>query len=354
MRDNQDMDADTLPDDIAAANSMWEIRLRMAARGWISKTRIMRHARAADHSFQIWFSRGDWHGYLSDVNIHGGCKVRMDADPVLEAGRMREEVRTIASRAARGWIDFPDSIPCQGLDGSLVRNGWSTKREMEDRQSEHFRGRPTERMPLDMPALWKGADSHGDALAQRMLAIAAMGAVYEDDITPLRWSLPGWHLERRWGFEHDVTFPDWYGIRTDWQPIRQSTPELSHAFAEALLEGTQRMFSGFLDTYYPGSPNGDLPPCLKPSNQPLFEAEQARRAMELRETPLAMEEDVSAIEGLAAVWEARRLADPMLSRKWCEITVEHVMLEVENARLLAVPIRQASSTPEEGMSTTSP
>jgi hypothetical protein len=57
-------DAIRVREALTGASSTWEIRLRMAAMGWLSQTRIMDERRGGA-CFQIWFKRQDWHGRLS-------------------------------------------------------------------------------------------------------------------------------------------------------------------------------------------------------------------------------------------------------------------------------------------------
>lgn len=321
---------------LEGVGSCWEIRLRMAARGWRSDTRIMpeRGARRGA-TFQVWFKRDDWHGRLTDVTVHSGCAVDpWDAagDPAPHVAAIRRAVESAADRALRAWDDFPDSIPCQGLDGTMVPNAWATERDFA--RPPHPRGFPTEGLrPEDVARLCAGPPERHDGMALRALRLAAlddMDAIYSDDLDPWRWGSGGWHLDRRWGFTQGVSFPEWHGVRTDCVPVRQSTPELSAPWVHALLDGARETFLRLKDLYVPGSPLGDLPPCLTPSPMPAFDAENAVRREELRAAPAVLAREPAAVAAMAARWEERRRAHPILSRRHCEVTEEHVELQIES------------------------
>ena len=325
-------DAIRVREALTGASSTWEIRLRMAAMGWLSQTRIMDERRGGA-CFQIWFKRQDWHGRLSEVTFHSGCQVPLDRGDGCGAGgdtaAMHAEAIDAALRATDAWDRFPDSIPCQMPDHTTVDSGYRTAQAFgPDSRGVHPRGFPTERLH-DLDSLLDGGSPEADGLLLRACRLAALG-MYHDDLSPYRWSSPGWHIDRRWGFEHAVSFPEWNGVRTDCRPVKQSTPELSAAFVHALLDASFRTFRGWLGTYGPGSPRGELPPCLHHSKLPLFNAERQRQREDLLADPGVLAREPAAVEAMAARWDARRVADPVLAREWCTLTEEHVVLALDD------------------------
>lgn len=333
---------------ISQASTSWEIRLRLAAMGWRTDTRF-EHTRSGEGGrFTIWVERSDWHGRSDSVNVHGGCGISLDqvdhgADGDIPV--MLAVVRRLGERAVRAWHDFPDSIPCQMPDGSLVMDTWNTERSFKAYPAQD-RFLPTEKFPLDFENLWIFPEDP-DWLLMNGQEIARLGAQYQDRLDPWRWSSPGWNKDRIWGFEHRLSFFSWNGVACDHRPIRQSTSELSAVYVDASLTSSLATFTKLLDLYKPGSPLGDLPPCIRPSIQPILRAESALQSEELKTDAAAMARDPEAMERLAAAWESRRQANPVLAREWCEMTVEHVELAVENLDMLS-KVESRSAAPKPG------
>ena len=339
-----DRDGEHLEESLRNAGSTLEIRLRLARLGWLSDTRLST-AGMGGHgfSYQIWFKRHDWHGYSAEVTLRAGCHVMDSRIPHLDLDQADARDR-LAMHAAvlkagllclQAWDSYPASVPCQMPGSLLAENTYLTRLVFGAGKAAHPRGSPTERFPLDFGRCWAAPRGSGgtDEMLQLALEIGRLGATYGDDLNPYRWNPGSWHLDRKWNFEWSVAFPKWNGTATDHRGIRHATTDLSRAGVAALLESTLRTYSMFQDIYYPGSPDGDLPPGLSPSWLPLAKAERAIRAAEIAACPLVLQRDPSAMADMAAVWEERRLAHPVLSREWCELTAEHVASALEEMEL---------------------
>ncbi len=173
-------DAIRVREALTGASSTWEIRLRMAAMGWLSQTRIMDERRGGA-CFQIWFKRQDWHGRLSEVTFHSGCQVPLDRGDGCGAGgdtaAMHAEAIDAALRATDAWDRFPDSIPCQMPDHTTVDSGYRTAQAFgPDSRGVHPRGFPTERLH-DLDSLLDGGSPEADGLLLRACRLAALGMI---------------------------------------------------------------------------------------------------------------------------------------------------------------------------------
>jgi hypothetical protein len=316
-------DNDSFRTELADARTSWEIRLRLAERGWQSDTRIK------DKQFQIWFKRNTWHGQLATVTFFSGCQLNLKADAEShdhDVASMRLVVSSVAERAADAWISYPDSVPCQGPKDQLLVDEAATKRAFGTLVfGDHQSGRPTERMPFNFTALWEGVPDGPDWLLSRARSLAMIGALYTDDLSPLRWSSPNWVFDRTWGFEHAVAFPKWHEIRTDFRPIRMSTPTLSDDFIDDALENTLSSFKRYLGKYRPGSPHGALPPFLRASFVWRINQEIEIREQQVLATPDVQAEDPDALHVMAELWEERRTGDPVLAREICHVDIDHVI-----------------------------
>lgn len=322
------MSHEALMNKLVAARSSWEIRLLMAQRGWLSDSTLTPSSHRNGAHFRILMKRNDWHGYLTGgATFQSGCPIILDAGHQAEnVAVMRHVVLTNAVRAATAWNEFPASVPCQTANGAVVVDDWHTEQAL--RHGPHPRGLPTEALPEDIAPLCEA--NGGDALLERAQTIAALGAIYTDELSPYRWTPGGFHLDRKWGFEHGVAFPKWHGVRTDCCPLKQSTPELSIDFVSSLLEGTRKFFERLQAVYYPDSPEGELPPCLHPSPLPAMNAESKIRHQEIQADERVLARDPDAMQELARRWEQRRLAHPVLAKAWREVTLETVVSELES------------------------
>lgn len=323
---------ESLSSALTSAASSLEIRLLMAERGWRSETRLM-DGNTDSGAFQIWFKRADWHGRSAEVTVHTGTSVTaaMDDDGRIQKA-MGEAVLRAALRAAAAWRDFTDCVPCQGLDGVMVRSDWDTQHAFSAGAYLDPRFRPTELFPVSPRDLCAGGDAGDDRVLGAALQFSRLGALYADQMNPWTWTPGSHHLDRKWGFEHRIAFPRWNGVRTDFRPVTTSTSTLAYDWVAAQLQGSLATFRSLLEVYGPGKPAGPLPPFFRPSPLPVFKAEEALRRQEVLADPRIAALDPLALGEMVQRWEARRRGNPVLSERWCAVTGEHVEIVLENLR----------------------
>lgn len=112
-----------------SAETSMQIRLRMAALGWISEDRITWMGWGLDgtYGYSIWFERWDWHGKVMDrISFGGSTKDFSEIDAV---------TKRAADLALRAWREFPNSVP-RAVNDTLVRDEmvsgfWQNARQHE-------------------------------------------------------------------------------------------------------------------------------------------------------------------------------------------------------------------------------
>lgn len=305
--------------------SAWGVRLAMASRGWISRTRLMHGSEPREPFFQIWFERWDWHGRRCDsVTFHSGCSAPL-ADMAGTSTSMLNRIRRAAARALEAWERFPDSIPQQDADGGLSEEPIATRIIFR----ESYRAPdapPTERLPEDVAAHCppRGGD---DLTLVAALRLVGGGMNYEDVLTWIGRTPGERRADRIWGLDHKVTLRDWHGEQLALKRLKFGCDTLSEQVVALAMDGTRDIVAKLAEAYRPGGPLGNLPPGFELLSDRILAREAEDRAKDACHA-VQRGDHVDNPEGVARYllgqWHARWEGSRTLSGKLPQPTSEDV------------------------------
>ena len=101
-------------------DEIMKIKLEMSALGWDVEERITKTGWKNNPGYNIWFRRSEWHGKLTySITGHEVFFVGSTHN-ITDYNRILQTVKSTAEKAKKAWNDFPDSIPFQSANGSVM------------------------------------------------------------------------------------------------------------------------------------------------------------------------------------------------------------------------------------------
>ncbi|KVP75190.1 hypothetical protein [Burkholderia ubonensis] len=94
-----------------------ELRVAMAAEGWMSEDKVSTQGWDERPGYSIWFKRYDWHGQRT-MALTGSAATYHAHTP--DPGKAFEAAVKAAELARRAWREFPDCPPSQTVDYDLA------------------------------------------------------------------------------------------------------------------------------------------------------------------------------------------------------------------------------------------
>ena len=97
----------------------FEIRIELARLGWNTEDRLSNFGWADGYGYSAWVNRWEWHGVRLGGSVSFHASVRPESLTPENIDRTWERLRDMAVAA---WQDFPESLPCQTVDGSVIED----------------------------------------------------------------------------------------------------------------------------------------------------------------------------------------------------------------------------------------
>jgi hypothetical protein len=273
------------------ADGFWADRLHLARDAWITDIRIPApsHLDAGKSHVGLWARTWFWGGGISEVCLHThgtftettGRQDRIDLITRMSA-RLREA-------CARARLEFPDSVPCQGLGRDergripLSENTAETLRLHEQVRDVH----PTEDLPEDLSVFLDG-DAPG--LAGALIDAARDGTAVEDRLDP--YFGPSRMLrdcqDRKWGYRLYLVPRVFRGERVEFNRQEVASRLLSEDFLCGMTRSSAASLSRMFEIHAPGGarhdPGGNgLPPGFRTVREGALAREAEARSRELPE-----------------------------------------------------------------------
>ncbi len=254
----------------------WQRRVVLASMGWTSQCRLTARNFTDDCVLNVWVKHANWQGSFSEVILFAsenlGVKPWLDVPRV--EGIADDLSAKVFNRALKAMRDFPDTVPCQMPDGSLVVHSSETARLLKFPHTtfnDRYVLNPERALPTESLPGWPGfgsmsdfliADSkHPHSIIQEILELAAWGISWDDHLDTFgRFYGARGHVERRWTFGSDTMVSSWGGIKLDVRKsraLKHDTSDLSSFGPAQLARGVLQTVQYWADAYGPGC---GLPP----------------------------------------------------------------------------------------------
>ena len=101
-----------------------EIRIELARLGWNTEDRLTHFGWGGGYGYSAWVNRWEWHGVRLGGRVSFHWRIRPESLTSENIDKTWVKLKEIALAA---WRDYPESLPHQLVDGSVVEDEMGTK-----------------------------------------------------------------------------------------------------------------------------------------------------------------------------------------------------------------------------------